>query len=311
MPKITFAAYRIRIRRSRTKDYCQLHDVNGSDLFDVTYAFLKSLGAHPFRDDSGKKLVRLDADQVASSDRSIRGRMETGDYGYESEIVDAKRGLTAYRRKTTDAELLPFYFLLWLPSGQDSGIVLLQRFGLLGIRRVFKDYLEQYVRDNCGPFTLELNPLVPEDLIDELVEKGEILRVTYRTKKLPKDIADVFDARRFPDAKGYAEFAIVAKKGYHLLMGRYIKRLIRRPDRVGRLLEISEFEDAQVRVKFRMNGEVRTIDLSDLMKLRSYYDVSDRVVIGWDGHPTPQSIEQTALSLLADLKAQDAQVDHA
>ena len=53
----------------------------------------------------------------------------------------------------------------------------------------------------------------------------------------------------------------------------------------------------------RVTGMERTVDLGDPNHIRPTLDVSDRVRLGPDGHPTFNSIAHAAREVLADIKA--------
>lgn len=67
------------------------------------------------------------------------------------------------------------------------------------------------------------------------------------------------------------------------------------------MLEIRGFEYDTVKVEIEMDGNRRTIDLSNLMKLRAHYDITREVQIGTNGHPVFSSIDGVAKQLVDDL----------
>jgi hypothetical protein len=78
----------------------------------------------------------------------------------------------AYERKITEANMLPFYFLVDLPEETDEGIILLQRLGMFGIRKMLYHVLSQKFAEKFEDFRLDLHTLVDADEIAKY-QKGK------------------------------------------------------------------------------------------------------------------------------------------
>ncbi|MHC5935484.1 hypothetical protein [Nostoc sp.] len=81
------------------------------------------------------------------------------------------------KENTLDAELIPYYFLIRLPSKVDRGIIILQRFNNIGIKTLFFDNFAQYFKTKISEeYLLDINPLVPKSLIKEYIN-GRLIKL--------------------------------------------------------------------------------------------------------------------------------------
>jgi hypothetical protein len=73
---------------------------------------------------------------------------------------------------------------------------------------------------------------------------------------------------------------------------------------LGKLIALKEtnFKYSDIKVRSKVRGSSRTLDLAQLNRLRSYYDVTDEVVLDKTGHPEFESIDSLARELSKKLK---------
>ena len=118
MAKIGLAIYSLNIfdGQANATDLRNLYD--GKDLFTV----VKTL-----REDTVIKsvdweiLVQYDCQENIGRQekellRCVYGRIKTGDYGVESEIVDTTTGEQTYHMDSTEARVMPFDFMIAMPK---------------------------------------------------------------------------------------------------------------------------------------------------------------------------------------------------
>ena len=100
----------------------------------------------------------------------ISGIIESGDYGYESTLVNIKTGKKKYDRKVDDTEIKPFYFLIYLPKNTAIGYVILQRLGVYGIHSVFKNHITKFFKLRFANLQLELSQFISKELATTFIE---------------------------------------------------------------------------------------------------------------------------------------------
>lgn len=303
MAKISLSSYTVRLKDNRTDTYLRLDDfLPRKDFLDFVQEFFNFIEVQLSKDEETKKIIRVNNQRVKTNHRQLFGIIETGEYGFESEIIDSKKGTAKYKRTVDDAEMLPFYFLMSLPKGKDVGIILLQRFGLYGISKIFQTSLNKFLKSKNPEITLEFNPLVSTKVVEQYLEEGAVTKLVFRKFEIPSDLTDYFDTKDLRQVKGYVEYRIVATRNHNLpIKGRLRKFLTGKTQ--NRLMEIKNFDYNRLKVEVRFGNDTRTIDLDNFNSFRAYYDVSGDVRTGKNGHPTFESIDEAGRKLLKQLNA--------
>ena len=69
------------------------------------------------------------------------------------------------------------------------------------------------------------------------------------------------------------------------------------------LMELEFFEYDNAKVEVDIDGNRRTVDLSNLQRLRAYYDVTDSISLTPGGHPQFDSISSAGYNLLGTISS--------
>jgi hypothetical protein len=98
------------------------------------------------------------------------------------------------------------------------------------------------------------------------------------------------------------EYSIVAKRHSDLpMLNRLLRRLADKDRGKLHILEPKGFHNSQVLVEVELNGHTRTINIKDVNKIRAYFDITDEVSFGRDGHPTFRSMLRESRELINDI----------
>lgn len=185
---ISLATYTIRLKDRETGEFLDLDEFLGHDFLEVFRDYLEDRGGSASDDEERQKLLRASDHELDG--RTVSGWLEGGDYGFEADLFDVSGGQVSYRRKTSDAELLPFYFLLSVPEESTRAVLILERFRQFGIRSTlwqdFNIYFEPYLQD----VILQLNPIVPSGLIEKVRGGKHIKSIRFIHFGLPADVAN-------------------------------------------------------------------------------------------------------------------------
>ena len=302
MVRFSLACYAVRVRLKHSEVFEPLHAFgNGSDFLDVFRRYINQRTAGFSLDQNAQKLLRVNHSQIAP--RRVSGIIETGEYGYESRLYDIDTSSLSYHRTITDAEMIPYYFLLNVPMGQDEGIIILQRRAQFGIRTVLFSDFRQYFVSRHPDYILSINQLVPQSVIDE-IQSGTIKKVRLIRYEMPDDLADAYEEGGHREHGGTLELSLTASRDNGLpLLGGILDVMSGRRG-VTRLVELRDFPYDNAKVEIDLGGRRRTIDLSDTGKLRAYVDVTDDLELANNGHPTFPSVDASANDLLQSLLSQ-------
>ena len=162
MLRTFLSSYTVRLRQKRTDTYlCLSSFLNNQDLLSIVDRYFGDRAGPIPQDVHPQSGKMLRVTQYAPRHRQIHGIIETGEYGYESTLFDVNTNSVSYLRSTTDAEMLPFYFLINIPSQLDEGILLLQRTGSHGIRDVLLQDFTEYFKMMFPNIVVEAKPIGP------------------------------------------------------------------------------------------------------------------------------------------------------
>jgi len=236
----------------------------------------------------------------------ISGIIESGDYGYESVIYDIHSGSEQYKREVDDTEIKPFYFLLYLPQNDNKGFVILQRFGIYGIHSIFKHHLTEFFRTRYSDLQLEFNPFVSAQLARTFLEQGNIKEFVLTRYNLPSDVVESLGMIGHEEDIMSIELTIKARRNRSLPLNNRVNRFMNNNN--ARIFDIRELDalgfngDHKSKIKVNLGRNKRTIDLSETGNIRPYYDINNEVDKDVSGHPTFDSIDSIAKSLVSDLQ---------
>jgi hypothetical protein len=303
MSKITIESYSVKLRDKKTGDYLNFGDVlPAKDFLKFIESFFENLEAKVDGEALTNKLLRVTAGTIKKNNREFTGIVETGEYGYESTFIDADTGKPQYKRKVKDAEMLPFYFLLWLPKDQNIGLILLQRFGLYGISQIFRNSLQSFIKSELPNLSVEFSPIYSDKLLQKVIENGEIKKVTFTKYDIPKNIEDYFEKGAHNEMRGHIEYSLVASRNNKLKLADRLNKLLFGSGKVTRLVELKNFSYDDTKIEFKHGKETRRFVLGDFLKFKAYYDVSEQVKKAKDGHPEFTSINRIATDIRKELE---------
>lgn len=198
----------------------------------------------------------------------------------------------------------PFFFLLCIPEIKKDGIIILERDGQFGIKSIFTHVFKKYFDQNFEEYTISYTNFVDDQVINNYINNGVYNTITVTRDSLPEDIAVRYGLEKFESEDFSIELRIKAK-GKRTIAGDARKRIQEMFESNPRgFFSSEEFEkigfdeNSKIKVNSTYKNSRRTIDLSDTMKFRPYYDIM--VNINNSGHSDFDSIESEAIKLLDD-----------
>jgi hypothetical protein len=302
MSSFSLASYLLRIRDVENRKWLQLDSfTTDQDLFDRMSEYLEGLTS-PSLDTVNKKLIKL-RPPLRKRARVLAGIVETGEWGYTSQLQDVTSEKITYKRKVAESENFPFYFLIAIPESSDKGIVILQRFGNRGIRTQFLSDFQDQFQSTFGNLRVSINPLAPGSLIDQyLSRQGRVTMIRLIQFQPPDDIADLFGSKAKAAKEVYTEYVIRAKAHKRIPIFDRIHDVLEGRRKASHLVEIAGFDPKIIKIGVSFQGRQRTLDIENVGRIRAWYDISDDVKVGPDGHPQFKSIDKLARELLSELK---------
>lgn len=299
MAKISLAGYSITIRKKHSKEILPWNGFNGADSLDVLFRKYIERWSN-YTSDNDKKVI-INLKKAFSDDSKFYGIIETGEWGFESTLVDIDTKEVSYNRKATEAEMLPFFFVIGYPNKHKEGILILERFGTLGIRKALGDFINTEFQKENPEYIIDFNSLVMEEVADSYLREGRILKIHFISHKIPSDICDLV-ANGSEDSIAFSEYVVHAKKKSFLPINADVIKMLGKGSRQRRVLELREFEFDSIKIKVERDGFTRTFDIEQVDKMRSYVNIDDKIDKDNTGHPTLETIKVEAFNLYAELE---------
>lgn len=333
MTNITLSSHSLRLIRSSTPDKFEkldkigIIDGPGVDLFTIFSNYFTNINGE-IKKYMGKstKVWKIRNLTIDKDNRYIYGRIDNGESGVKSEIVNIHTSHTDYEKQVHHAELNPYFFLIFLPLDSDIGYMILQRLQNHGIHGVVRNLFNEIIRKNFkNKYKLYINNVFSKEYF-ETIKREWLPRELHVIKKYRRpQSADLCDdvgqtpLKKVPKTElTTVEYLLKARYGGHTQ--RCINRIFTAYLK-NEVLAAKFFEECNVpsdydRLKIvalekgenLKNPRRRTVRLDDKEEnltiekmLLPYYDISDKVTIGDDGHPEYTDIHRIANSYLDQL----------
>lgn len=306
MAKISLTPYTVRVTKKSSGKHVKLNSIAGKDLFVIIDEYFRKIKAVASVNVDTSKVIKLKTKE--KKERTTCGILETGEFGYETEIFDTQANIVTYSRKSHEAELIPFYYLLNFPINKDEGIIILQRFKQFGIRNILLDDFTKHFNQVFDDYHISINPLVAKEILDQYFEEGRIMKIRFINFKLPKNLEDIYSQGDHKESPGYIEHVVSLRRGrsfskdFVSKVRKNVSKLMNSSTKVSELTELQEIHNFDnIKLDVEVGGTRRVVNLGRITKLRYNEDISDRVKITATGHPTFESINSVAAELLESI----------
>lgn len=306
MPTISLAPYSLRLRPRYHKDYLCLHSFrHGHDLYDEMTAYFTDRRSTVSHNEQDQRLLKIE--RLVCEGRRLCGIVQTGNYGMESELYNVDQDTIVFHAGVHDANLLPFYFCVAIPQTVDEALVALQRTDQYGIKKVLSRDFTSYFKDRFPDLIVEMNPLVPDQLIQGYLGKGRITKVRFIKRAIPSDVASLY-GKWHEEQDVSIELRVTAKRRGTLRLlpdvRARIPAILKGASSPAQFAELRPFEPDNVKIELELGGRSRTVNLGNPKFFRSTFDVTQSVMFGEGGHPEFESIDAEARDLISDLYEQ-------
>jgi hypothetical protein len=302
MDRLTkLAVYSVRVRDVAEKQNERL-DAFGdeeSDLFDFIHNTLNEI-KEANKDDEGLQQI-ISVEKLSTDERTIFGIIETGYYGLPGKLYDRKKRKYVHDKTEDEAEMLPFFYLFEIPQGKDEGILILQRTSRYGIRSVVSHVLDgMFEKMHGGDLRLKINTLVTTKDVERVLKNARVTQLRFTKFGLSRNLEDYYQGGH-KEKSGRMELIAYAKKGLSFTVGGLLNRVLHGESPKG-LIELDEkFDYDTVKVGISERSGTRQVNLSKLLNIRSYHDVTEKLKFK-KGRPTFESLKEEALKLLKQTK---------
>lgn len=220
----------------------------------------------------------------------VSGMIKTGDYGIESEIVDSGTGQTVYTKSAADADVMPFFFSVAVPSGQtDRGIIIFQTLGIYGMKTVFHKKLEDFIKEIDPALKLIIGNVMPRAYIEHYLDYGVLQKIRLLKYDIPNDVSERIGINNGVQTS-YQELIIHKPVGFLERKRQLVNECLRGQRFCNSIIEIDNFEYDNLKLEIQLGKGTKTFNLANIDNLVVTEDITERVTI-LGGNPTDNSIK--------------------
>lgn len=271
-------------RRVITPTYLQYAKFGGEvkTLKDFVLGFVKSLAKVQYFDDNyvGIELVPDSLDISIATE--IRCVVKAGKYGLESELRNIKND-SIKRRNKHDCEMIPFACRFIFNELYSNVILIIEKYGQYSAVGILFEALDKYLKEgflNWAP-KLEYGPITNLQYI-EMQYRQNVKSLHLLTHEIPKDIANKVVDRNSDITNCMVDIRISAARGKCLPVIGFLQRL-RSAQQRGALIGATQYDE--VKVELKLGSKAQTV-IAGSDSFRVAFDVTDKVELQADGHPT-------------------------
>lgn len=300
MSLVVLDAYSFNIRQRRGRALLPLPQfTKGADIVSSLIGYVNDIdGQHV--DVSGYRRC-ISAANVVGDKFGVKAHAYVGEYGFGGRLVDASTGTLSYVRKVTDAPMEPYFFEFRLSTGSTKGIFLCERRGQSSAKGALQEYIKVKFRKDFPEFIMDIVPVMPQQAVKALLDKGKLSAVRLVQGVIPSDIADKFNGNS-QQQEGEVEVVLRPKRSGVLSMDR-ISEIFNKTKNLSDLIEIEDFSPDRLKVEVEVDGRKKTVDFGNLSRVRGSFDISGEIQNGQDGFPTFSSVDTSAGQLMPSLLA--------
>ena len=299
MSAIGLSIYSLRALRVRHGD-AELHNIkDGKGLIDLVKEFIDTNIKSYVDKQENENLFRFDdwdiRDEIDSKGnklfRMIYGKMKSGTYGAEGEIVDKTTGKITHKFTRDEAPVLPFSFCIAVPEcneGTTIAVAIFQTLSGNGIKSIFDDYFRAYVKTIDIGLTVSFGALYPKEFINEYMKCGKLTKINMIQYCVPDDIADRIGIDR--GIKRTRRIMTISNPIGFIARNRYkIEECLQGNRSYDKIIEFPDFDYDDLKLVFNVGGKNKTISMKNIEKTIVTEDITERV-LKEGGNPEKESI---------------------
>lgn len=274
---------------------------DNKSIIDVIKEFLMEKSGEITDDNIKEELYKVvDWEEVVQKDENdneyqtyLYGRIKSGKYGVETDIVN-KKGDLKYKQTPEEAGLKPFDFLVGLSKDDcDETIIVLQTVSGYGIKGLLERELNKYVSSTYNYSKILFSAIYPKYYLKKYIEKGIIKNIRLLRNRIPKDEADKYGVNQ---GKKNTKFEIKISSGDGFKRGIIdkIHDCIEGKLSYDRVVEMPYCDIDDVKIDIKVGGKDKIISLKNIDRVVVSEDITDKVqCIG--GNPTKDTVIRVLL----------------
>lgn len=277
------------------------------DFIDFFKQYMNSFDEGFYVQERTGKALSLMSSKVkfASERRLIYGTVEGGDTEIGGKIKKVTDASDENFVKVTkdDVHSIEYFFLLWLPTDCNVGIMIIQGISDKSITETFKFHFMTFAKKHAKNWSLVIEKFVPEEIMEQMEKEGTIDKITISKNEIPVENAErLLNGIKFDDSgnvkieikiSGLGKWSDSIKEAMRTF--RQEKKNLFFTQAVHEELGIDENSDLSV--EFERNGKKASAKMSKKFELSPYIYVDESYITRESDTnlPTNDSVEKYVL----------------
>ena len=247
-----------------------------ANIFELFSLFLDE-GRQTKDDERNMKLFSVPPETITNYDsetyRATSFAVNSGSYGFESEITDRISKEIKYKRTRNDADIKQFYCLVYVPKDIDGisiqkGIMLFQTIGTYGIKTITTQKMKEFFSEKG--ITLETRRVSVRMFMEKIIENGSLTKVTLVKNSVSPDSSDNMFISTGREEKSYIK---------PRLKQNWIDKFLDFLDGKNQddIFEINDEKYQDIRITFSLSGKSRTVRANDIDRFSVVEEIPDSI----------------------------------
>lgn len=225
-------------------------------------------------DTESQKLFKCSFDPINKKSEilfsSIIGEVNSGAYGYESEITD-QNGNVVHVKTPNEADVKKFMVLVYVPKREATeikkGLLFFENIGQFGVKTITCKHLKEFFSERG--YTLETGNIATQDYLNKILTNGFINQISYIKNNISTDSIDNLITAAGKEIRTFCTPSITE----------YLKRSIISfsTNRQSSVCEISNIQYDDIKFNITLNGKSKTFSLSNIDKMSLVESLPDRI----------------------------------
>lgn len=291
MTRYKLLPYKVGVKKRNKEDkkenYFPLQSIpapGGDERFsEVLYKFCRRCEE---KMENNKKTLRVENPKYVDGREGVHGIIKVGEYGYTTDFWNVESDeIRENAREKGDSEEIPLFFLYYSTELMEKkGIMIFQRFKNWGGKGLFERAIQEFIKENYPKDPIvKINPIISEDLLEEITSAHRIINLRLLRDKVPRDTAQKLLGTSLEEAE--QEIVFKLRRGDTGLKEKF-KEFVKNQEEIG----YAELRGEKYLPKITLEKKdgQRTLDLGNFeVREKKPLDPSELDLEG--GHPTQES----------------------
>lgn len=307
MDRYLLSTYVIKIVDNQRNEQILSHFNGTNDFYLVCENFLNSIfqTIQATSDGTESTTMHLTLDSppiIDRENRRIYGYFSSGVSGEEYQIRDVSSRENILDVQRNHAAFRNLFFYLQIPSGHNSGALILQRKAKYGIKTILKRTINKYIKEQGFQiYSVQINNLLHGRVYRRMMDEGNLKKIEFIKKRIPATIEQYYgNGQNLDQIPGTLKTSMLSPTSLPQAFKNFVNNLFSNP--ANERIEINGIDEEfdEIEFELELNGKRKSFYIANRSKIQPDIDVTNFLEYE-DGIPTSASFIAQAEELVQDI----------